>query len=204
MGLDLSKLDKTQFGVNKQALNIYNRFFRTAVLKSVKFYFSKYNSITIQKIYHDNSMGLETHKYFPWQPIFAINEKDDKISFACHEIEFIDSDHRKSSNVYSNFVQFIDLLLGCMRNCIDYTSTNSDTVAISEQSLPVVTRLIEKPNNINSSYKYVGRQKIEFFPKYQIKGLNADSLEAIHKKMNSFYTKRLILIRDKNQLRLPF
>ncbi|MDA8337741.1 MAG: hypothetical protein M0Z70_00385 [Nitrospiraceae bacterium] len=203
LGLDLKKLDKSQFGANKQHNNIYNRFFRTAILKSVKSYFHAYQSIRIEGIYHDNYTAFETDNYFPWHSIFWIDNRDDKVSLGTDSISFIDSDHRKSGNEYSHFIQFIDLLLGCVNNCLDHTSTNVDKEALAEKCLPLIERLIEKPNNKNSSYKYVGRQKIEFFPKHDLRGLDETSLEYKYKKMDCFYHKRHIKIKNKNQLPLP-
>jgi hypothetical protein len=199
LGLDLSKLDKTQFGNHKHDKNIYNRFFRTAILKSVKSYFHRYNSIIIREVYHDNSSELEGHDYFPWHSIFYIDNRDDKVTLGTDKIIFIDSDHRKSGNSYSHFIQFIDLILGCIGNCLDHTSSNNEKEVIAEKCLPRIERLIEKPNNKNSRYNYVGRQKIEFFPKHVLRNTDDRTLEYYYKRMNSFYTKRIIKLKNKNQ-----
>ena len=199
LGIDFTKLDKSKFGIKGQQSNIYNRFFRTAILKSVKSYFYKYNKIIIEDIYHDNSISLETHYCFPWHPIFYINDTDEKVCFTTNEINFIDSDHRKSLNLNSNFIQFMDLILGCARNCIEYTSKNVDKEELSIQYLPIISRLIENPNNINSKYNYVGRQKIEFFPKYNLENLDENTLEYEYKRMNAFFTKRNLRIEDRKQ-----
>lgn len=164
LGLDLKKLDRTHFGKKHQSTNIYNRFFRTAILKSVKSYFHKYKSISVANIYHDTNTSLEANAYFPWHSIFFIENNDDKVSFSCNAVEFIDA----------------------------------------EKCLPLIERLIEKPNNKNSSYKYVGRQKIEFFPKHDLKHLDKDSLEYRYKKMDAFYTKRCLQIKNKGQTLLPY
>jgi hypothetical protein len=147
LGLDFKKLDMSRFGNKGQQHNIYSRFFRTVILKAVKSYFYRYNSIVIKDIYHDNSNALETHYYFSWHPIFYIGSRDDKVTLACDNIKFIDSDHRKSKNSYSNFIQLMDVLLGCINNCLDYTSKNKEKVAIAEKCLPLIERLIEKPEN---------------------------------------------------------
>jgi hypothetical protein len=202
LGVDLTKLDKSKFGTKRQKSNIYNRFFRTAILKSVKSYFYKYNKVIIENIYHDNSISLQTHSYFSWHSIFYISDKDEKVYFRTNEIDFIDSDHRKSSNSYSNFIQFIDLILGCARNCIEYTSKNIDKEEISIQCLPIISRLIKNPNNINSKYNYVGRQKIDFFPKYNLENLDENTLEYEYKRMDAFFTKRNLRIENRKQGRL--
>ena len=202
LGINLNRLDKSYFGQQKQQNNIYNRFFRTSILKSVKSYFHPYEKIYIKKICHDSSTSLETDAYLSWHCIFYIDNRDDKIYFKTDKIDFIDSDHRKSSNDYSHFIQFIDLLLGCVYNCIEYASKNPDKEAIAEKCLPLVERLIEKPNNKNSRYNYVGRQKIEFFPKHDLRGLDRDSLEYKFKKRDSFYYKRVLKIKNKDQMTL--
>ncbi|MCG2790706.1 MAG: DUF3800 domain-containing protein [Actinomycetia bacterium] len=199
LGINLTKLDKSKFGIKRQQNNIYNRFFRTAILKSVKSYFYKYNKIIIENIYHDNSISLQTHSYFSWHSIFYISDKDEKIYFRTNEIDFIDSDHRKSSNSYSNFIQFIDLILGCARNCIEYTSKNIDKEELSIQCLPIISRLIKNPNNINSKYNYVGRQKIEFFPKHDLKNIDENTLVYKYKKMVAFFTKKNLRIENRKQ-----
>ena len=204
LGLDLKKLDKSQFGNRRQQNNIYNRFFRTAILKSVKSYFHEYKSIAIEKIFHDNSRSLETDFYFPWHSIFYIDNKNDKVTFKSKKIRFIDSDHRKSKNLYSNFIQLIDLLLGCINNCLDHTSKNTDKEALAEKSLPLIERLIKKPNNKHSQYKYFGRKKIEFFPKHDLSNLDENSLEYRYKKMDYFYHKRTLLLKNKYQLSLSY
>lgn len=204
LGIDLQKLDRGQFGSKRQDANIYNRFFRTVILKSVKSFFHRYRSIIIEQIYHDNNRNLETDTRFPWHSIFYIGNKDGKISFTSKKIKFIDSDHKKSGNSYSNFIQFVDLLLGCIHNCLDHTSRNIDKETLAKKSLPLIERLIKNPNNMRSQYKYFGRKKIEFFPKHDLRNLDANSLEYRYKKMDSFYTKRQLKIKNKNQTALPF
>ncbi|MBI4823292.1 MAG: hypothetical protein HY805_03565 [Nitrospirae bacterium] len=203
LGIDLTKLDKSKFGNGGQNI-IYNRFFRTAILKPVKTYFNRYVKIFIDSIYHDENKALETHSYFPWHSIFSIDEQDGKITFKTKEINFINSDHKDSSNQYSNFIQFIDLLLGCVRNCIDHFSKDDDKEKLALKSLPIIERLIEAPNNVSSSYNYVGRQKIEFFPKHDLKNLDERSIEYQSKRMASFYAGRKLKIKEKAQLPLLY
>lgn len=202
LGLDINKIDLSQFGERKQQSNIYNRFFRTAILKSVKSYFHKWDTIVIDKIYHDNNRSLETHKHFPWHPIFFISSNDEKITIKAKDVTFIDSDHRLSGSQYSHLIQFMDLVLGCAHNCLHHTSKDNDKEIIALQSLKLIQRIIDKPNNRNSQYNYVGRQKIEFFPKYDFRNLNESELERENKRMSAFYTGRHIKIKDRNQITL--
>lgn len=81
--------------------------------------------------------------------------------------------------------------------------TNRDKEALAEKCLPLIERLIEKPNNKNSRYKYVGRQKIDFFPKHDMKYTDKNSLEFQYRRLDSFYTKRVLRLKNKHQLSLP-
>jgi hypothetical protein len=203
LGINLNNLDRSYFGDKKGQLDIiYNRFFRTAILKSVKSFFRNYDQIIINDIYHDKDRSLEVHDYFSWHSIFFIESRDDKIDFCANEIKFLDSDHRVSKNQYSHFIQFIDLVLGCVNNCLDYTSKKKDKENISLKSLELIERLVHKPNNIRSRYNYVGRQKIEFFPKNNISNIPSETLEYQCRKMASFYTKRQLRIKERDQLSL--
>lgn len=203
LGIDLKKLDKSYFGNEQIEDNIYNRFFRTAILKASKSFFAKrkYKKITITEIIHDKSRSKESHFYFNWHSIFFINLNDPRVNVASTEIKFLDSDHRKPEGhySYSNFLQFTDLILGCTRNCLDYTSCDELKRKLSIKALDLIKRLINKPGNINSSYRYVNRIKIDFFPKHDIRDMDENSLLYELKRWDSFYTKRELSIQHRNQ-----
>lgn len=199
LGINLQKLDESKFGPAtsyKLHNRIYNRFFRTAIQKPLKSYFKSFDVICVKDVYHDNST-LEKDMWFPWHPIFFLENKEDKITFERKKITFIDSNHRITGNEKANFIQFIDLLLGCTMNCLHWSSKHKSKEKTALKALDLVERLITNPNNINSRYKYVGRQKIEFFPKYNIKGLAERDLEYKFKKLDSFYTNRELRIKRK-------
>lgn len=203
-GIDLNKLDKSYFGNERIEDNIYNRFFRTGILKASKSFFSKYDRIEITDIIHDVSSSKASHSYFDWHPIFYINQNDPKVFVTANGIRFVDSDHRKAEghHVYSHFLQFTDLVLGCTRNCLDYTSTNQLKLNLSLKAMKLVERLTNAPCNINSRYRYVNRLKVEFFPQHDISQLNKNSLQYELKRWDSFYTKRELAIQDRHQGRL--
>jgi len=203
LGIDLNKLDRSYFGDDSIEDTIYNRFFRTAILKASKSFFSKYeyNKIIITEIIHDK----ESHYYFNWHPIFFINLNDPRVKVVAPEIRFLDSDHRKprGHHIYSHFLQFADLVLGCTRNCLDYTSSNELKRELSIKALELIERLINAPGNIKSSYKYVNRIKIDFFPKHDLRQFNNYDLQQL-KRWDSFYTKRELAIQQKDQGVLHF
>ncbi|MEW6687392.1 MAG: hypothetical protein AB1393_14505, partial [Candidatus Edwardsbacteria bacterium] len=194
LGLDLMRLDYSYFGEAKHSdrfEKIYNRFFRTAVLKSVKSYFSKYETIEIKSIVHDQS-EMSSGAYFPWHSIFRIGRDDGKIGFSCKRIEFINSDHRKSTDKRSHLIQYIDLILGATYNALHWTSHDDNKMKLSLKLVPLLKRMMHKPNNTNSHYQYVGRTSIDFFPKYNYQSLS--DWEKTIKSLDSFYKKRELRI----------
>jgi len=206
LGINLRKIDRNYFGEDKQTENIYNRFFRTAILKAAKSFFGKYAKIVITEVVHDSSESKEGHAYFRWHPIFFINQNDEKVQVLGTEIRFLNSDHRNADGDRrdSHMIQFIDLILGCTRNCLDYTSNDQLKMYLTIAALELIGRVIDHPKNINSSYRYVGRIKIDFFPKHDIRGLSKESLEYEYKRWDSFYDRRELRIRHRGQGEFPF
>jgi hypothetical protein len=194
LGLDLNKMDHSYFGMSKTEVNIYNRFFRTAIQYATKSFFNKYSHIVITDIIHDQCDSKEDHKYFPWHSISIIEGTDPKIHFECSNIIFVNSDHRKpDGNQYSHLLQFTELILWFFRMCLDYDSKDSRKVLLAKKTLSILTRLMYKPNNWRSSYKYFNRLKIEYFPRHDIRQFNNADLIAI-KRFDSFYTERDLAI----------
>ena len=207
LGIDRSKLDLARFGPIEQQnrdITIYNRFFRTAIQKSAKSFFSDFDQITIDNIYHDQGSG-ENHPYFPWQSIWHLERNDPKLHFLKDEITFINSDHRADDGdaKHSQFVQFIDLILGCTVNILHNNSTNEHKKYISLKAKPLLgDRIIQKPSNPNSRYYYFRKQRIEFFPHYDLSSFEEGSLLAKMRQLDNFYTNRPLLIKDTYQDRL--
>ena len=147
LGINLTRLNKDFFGNargTERYYIIYNRFFRTAVQKSVKTYFSSYDKISITDIWHDAG-ELEDHERFPWHTIYRLGETDPKLLFENNTIRFLDSDHRKSLLPESHFVQYTDLLLGLVYNCIHATSLTAKARDLTLHMLALVDRLMEAP-----------------------------------------------------------
>lgn len=170
LGIIESNLDMTIFGDEKQFGNIYTRFFRTALLRVLSM-FNDYDKIFIDHIYHDSTTEMENHKYFKTSAINKINfqecfKKIRKITFNTTEIEFIDSDHRKSGNSESQFIQLADLILGLTCNVIHNEASNSAKVKLTEKIYPLISRMLDKKTcaNKNSKFNYFNKQTIAFFP----------------------------------------
>jgi len=208
LGLNRSKLDLEKFGPANQQnrdITIYNRFFRTAVQKSTKSLFHKFDRIIIEDIYHDAGSG-EDHEYFPWHAVWKLGWEDEKLRFNCNEITFINSDHRKSDGdpAHSHFIQFIDLLLGSTFNVLHYASSNPNKLDIALRAKELLgDRLIRSPSNKNSRYHYFGRQRIEFFPRENLSNYGVDSIIYQMKRLDNFYTKREPRIERRLQPVLP-
>lgn len=170
LGIVESNLDMTVFGNEKQFGNIYTRFFRTALLRLLKM-FNNYDKIIVDNIYHDSTTEMEEHKYFKTSAINKINlqefvKGERKIIFNTKEIEFIDSDHRKSKNMESQFIQLTDLILGLTCNVIHNDASNPVKIKLTEKIYPLISRILDSKTNSNknSSYNYFNKQTIGFFP----------------------------------------
>lgn len=170
LGIIESNLDISRFGDEKQFGNIYTRFFRTALLRTLKM-FNNYDKIIVDNIYQDCTTEMEQHKYFKTSVINKIDlqeflNKERKIYFNTGKIEFIDSDHRKSKNDDSQFIQFADLILGLTCNVIHNDANNSAKIKLTEKIHPLISRILDKKtcSNKNSSYNYFNKQAIGFFP----------------------------------------
>lgn len=173
LGINLGHLDYSCFGEAKPSERfgrIYNRFFRTAVLKSVKSYFHQYETIIISSVVHDRT-EMAYGDYFPWHVIYRIDRDDKKIGFDCEEIKFLDSDHRTSLDPRSHLIQYTDLILGAAFNALHWASQDKNKTDIALRMVPLLERLMHSPGNVNSRFQYVGRQTIDFFPARRVESL---------------------------------
>lgn len=209
LGLNRSKLDLERFGPANQRsrdVTIYNRFFRTAVQKSTKSFFHRFRHIIVDHIYHDVAPG-QHHQFLPWHAIWKLGSEDDKLTFLCREISFINSDHRDTEGdpVHSHLIQFIDLLLGCTCNILHYRAKSANKLGIALRAKPLLgDRLLKRPNNKNSRYHYFGRQQIEFFPRESLSRDDADSIIYEMRRLDNFYSARELRIERHYQPVLPF
>ena len=170
LGINETNLDLKNFGNEKQYGNIYCRFFRTNILRLLRM-FDKYDKIVIDKIYHDETTEMENHQYFKTNAIKTIKlreimKEEAKIIFATDSIEFIDSNHQNGMPIESQFIQFVDLILGCVTNAIHNSATNMNKIKLTEKIYPLVSRILSSTPNPNSKFNYFNKQCISFFPKY--------------------------------------
>jgi len=190
LGINDSKLNKNEFDRKGQFNSKYNRFFRSAVLYGIKTFFPN-KKVIVQKIYHEE--GPQQHdKYFPWHCIYKISQKEDFISFKEKNIEFLPKDHKKDER--SNIIQLCDAFMGACTSII-HGIRKSRTSMYREELIdiifPLVKRMIEKPYNKNSRYKYYNRIIMRFFPR---ENTNTDDIKRMQ---NQFYIFRRLYCEEK-------
>lgn len=202
LGIETTKINNDYFG-NVSGVErferMYNRFFRMAIQKSLKSFFTEFDTIKVRKIFHDKA-DVSNNDKFPWHICKILPEIDSKIIMENNEIIFIDSDHVKSQDKNSHFIQYTDLLLGLFYNSFHGESEHQNVDELSTIIHPFTHRLITAPSNRNSSYKYYKRIAIDFFPKHEI--TSEENLENEYKRMDSFYKNREIVITKKGQQEL--
>ena len=168
--LELEKLDKTYFGENNNIENsIYTKFYKSNIIYGCKRFFIRNNikEVAINKIFHDSSTSKETHDYLSTNVPKLNFQKN--IYSKTDEIIFLNSNHKKSKYpIESQFIQFIDLILGSTSQILFEQSKTKNKIELSNILYPLIKRLVESPDNVNSMYNYYSSQHISFFPKNKI------------------------------------
>lgn len=202
LGINLAKLDTSFFKISGSKdnadENIYNRFFRTAIIYPLKKYFNDYDQIIIDNIYHDTG-NMDTHKYFKYQPLKYINIKVDNIITGCREITFLQTNNSNCLEVNNTLLQFIDLFLGGTFNLLHHSSKNCNKENIAKNLFPIVNRCLNTPTNKNS--RYYNTYSISFFPKTKL-DKNASNIEQELLKFDNFYTNREMKLQMFGQISL--
>lgn len=170
LGIIESNLDFKLFGNEKQEGNIYCRFFRTCLLRLLRM-FDKYDQVIIDNIYHDRTNEMENHPYFNTSAIKKIsmeqlNDNKNRFIFEKRKIEFLDSNHHKGKQIDSQFIQFVDIVLGATLNTIHHSTNNANKEEISYKIRPLIEQMVS--DNVykkkNSLYNFFNKQCISFFP----------------------------------------
>ncbi len=182
LGLNSTKLSDSEFDSSDDFCSKYNRFFRTAVFSSLKFYFPN-TEIIIKDIYHEEG-PQENNEYFPWHSIYKINQ-DPLITVENKKITFLPKNHQGDER--SNVIQLCDSILGASVNIlhgVDKGLRSQNKEELIDIYFPLFERLLHKPYNKNSSYKYFRRMAIDFFPREKT------DLGDIERYKNQFYKDR--------------
>ncbi len=183
LGINDSKLIKEEFDSKDDFNSKYNRFFRSAVLYALKTFFSN-KKIIVKNIFHEVGQQQE-NQYFPWHCICKLEEEN--ITFECREITFLPKDHKKDKK--SNLIQLCDCILGASTSIIhgvEKSAKSNYRETLMDLYSPLFQRIINRPKNKNSSYKYYNRIIIRFFPKEKT------SLGDRKRYLNQFYIERTL------------
>jgi hypothetical protein len=88
-------------------------------------------------------------------------------------------------------IQFVDVVLGAVTHCIEYTNRNNKGQhKVSEIIVPLVKRMLENPKNKNSQFGYYRKYSISFFPSVKIYKDNYPRLDGL------MYSNRNLKILD--------
>lgn len=195
LGLNESLLNDDEFDPENKFNSIYNRFFRTAVEYALKCFFGDKKIIIIKNIYHEQGQQ-QHHAYFNWHPIEILERKNpEQFVFKNKEIIFLEKDHNKDNK--ANILQLCDCFLGACVNLLHgFENLKSNRSILKSELLNIISelfnRMINKPDNINSSYQHANRIMIRFFPKERT------SKDDLKRYTNQFYTKRAIKFIEDN------
>jgi len=190
LGLNDSKLNKEEFDQNNQFSSKYNRFFRSTILYALKRFFPN-KKIIVKNVYHEKGQQ-QRHEYFPWHCIYKITQKEENITFDCDQIMFLPKDHKKDKR--ANLVQLCDAFMGACTSIIHGIQSSKRSKyreELIDMILPLVKRMIEEPQNINSRYQHANRIMIRFFP------IDKSAPDDIKRLQNQFYTKRPLYYEQK-------
>lgn len=184
-------------------MNIYNRFYRSAILGGLNYFFKSYQ-VTINNIFHDNG-SQKYHKYFPWHVIQNIELKNENVKIIPKEIQFIDSDHRNSGQDESQLIQFIDLILGATHSYLHNPSIQKEKRKIGFEFQPTLKTLLDRVPTQNGAWRgayynspYKRKSQVVFFPKTQQKGqwntlIDSELKQSISKRDQYYYSRELQL-----------
>lgn len=203
-GINRKRLCHEAFGYANQEENIYNRFFRSGLIYSLKSCFDL--PVQVTTVYHDDS-SMKYHKYFNWHAILKTQEVEPGIEFLTDRIEFIVSDHLEPDHPHpdeATFIQMVDTMLGAMRQCIENSSRKKGKHELAEVVLPLMERITNPKlrNNPNSSYNHQRRVSVSFFPK---KRLSLTELQNEFSRLTSrYYCNERLAFAERHQPTLGF
>jgi hypothetical protein len=116
LGIDTHIIGRKHFGIGRQQQdeNIYRWCLRKSLLYTTRAFFD--DDAVVTSIVHDNR-NLSADEYLQWHTPWRL--KHEGVRIATDEIRFLDSDHERSGTAESQLIQFVDLLVGLSRACLD-------------------------------------------------------------------------------------
>lgn len=181
LGINVSRIHRASFGDHRssQDRRIYTRFLRSAVIYALKYFFP--GPVEVTRIFHDSG-DLEHDPYFDWHAPWRIAKDYEGVRFIASDVLFVNSDHRVETRFPedSHLIQLTDLVVGSVRQVLDSTSEKPIAVALADQMMPLLDRIMDdrRRRNPHSRYSHLRRCNVSFFPSKSIAlGLLDDSFE---------------------------
>lgn len=203
--IDLEKLHIKDFGKDKNLMNIYNKFFRTAINYGLKAFFNN-ERVNVKRVYHDNG-SMKCHQHFPLLNLNKLNEElNGNYQIENCEIEFVESDHKYyiphnlDMAKKAQIIQMTDLILGLVTQNIYYLSDDSLRKENAMLIRGGVSSIIR--NRFNRNKSYYGNQNISFFPEISVETTVLSNLEGEHVnlgRLGKFHYNKEIEMPDLNQ-----
>lgn len=195
-GVNRDVLNLDAFGPGwQQERNVYNRFFRAALLGALEYFFGSRGIVVVQ-VFHDTT-AYEHDDMFYTHAIETISRTHARIHFIRSAISFIDSDHRAEERhpEHSHLMQLCDVLLGGFALCLDARTSKAGCREVAEVLLPVAERLTDprRHRNPNSQYRYHRRLSFGFFPESPIASTGRDALQGV--RPSAIYINRPLLLK---------
>lgn len=199
LGINQDLLNEAAFGDDDatQRRRIYSRFVRTSLAYAAKSFFPG-DDVVVVDVVHDRTQEMEDDAWFDWHVPYAA-ARDNGVRFESSRLAFTDSDHRREPlrPRDSHFVQLIDVLLGSVRQCLDFPSERPEAIELGTKMLPLIERMMSGKRNPNSRYHYVDRCSVSFFPSSP---LSLEQLaDAEERRRSGFVQKRELLLATRDQ-----
>jgi hypothetical protein len=183
--INLDNLDQDCFGAKEMVSEkVFSRFLRTVFNYALKVFFKDYITITLKNVYQDSGFCDHYH-FFKSRNLSVLEEKNPKLQISNKKVIFMDSNPRnynaKEDIINSNLIQFIDLILGAITQCLFDGSQNKTKREKSMILFNLTKKLIMSP--------YSTYQHLSFFPKSKVKSQALfDTYEDSEIYRSSFYS----------------
>lgn len=202
LGINMDMLNVDAFGDDDgtQRRRIYSRFVRSALAYAARSFFP-HDDVQVTDVVHDRTQEMEDDAWFDWHVPYA-TARDNGVRFDSPRLAFADSDHRREDlrPDDSRLVQLVDVILGSVRQCLDCPSIRPEALELGDKMLPLMHRIMSGRRNVNSSYHYVNRCSVSFFPSSPLSLEELD--DAAARARSGFVRRREMLLETRHQLAL--
>ena len=142
--------------------NIYRRCLRMAPVYSVKALLPP--ATTVRRIIHDRRT-LSASEYLDWHTPYRMRSDGHRVARRRRRVCGL-RPQRQRRGPRKQFRSTCRRTSGATRDCLDLTTAKRHRVSVAEHWLPLVERLTDdsRRKNRQSSFGYVGRCNVSFFP----------------------------------------